>query len=168
MAKKKKAAGLLLYRRRGELLEVFLVHPGGPFWAKKDAGAWSLPKGEIGEDEDPLQAAKREFTEETGFPIEGEFRPLEPIKQPGGKVVQAWAIEANCDPAQVRSNVFTMEWPPKSGRTQQFPEVDRAEWFAVTESRKRIIAAQINFLDQLVSVLGVAKDSESRCQISSK
>lgn len=168
MAKKKNAAGLLLYRRRGELLEVFLVHPGGPFWAKKDAGAWSLPKGEIGEDEDPLQAAKREFTEETGFPIEGEFRPLEPIKQPGGKVVQAWAIEANCDPAQVRSNVFTMEWPPKSGRTQQFPEVDRAEWFAVTESRKRIIAAQINFLDQLVSVLGVAKDSESRCQISSK
>jgi len=168
MAKKKNAAGLLLYRHRGELLEVFLVHPGGPFWAKKDAGAWSLPKGEIGEDEDPLQAAKREFTEETGFPIEGEFRPLEPIKQPGGKVVQAWAIEADCDPAQVRSNVFTMEWPPKSGRTQQFPEVDRAEWFAVAEARKRIIAAQINFLDQLVSVLGIAKDSESRCEISSK
>jgi len=168
MAKKKNAAGLLLYRHRGELLEVFLVHPGGPFWAKKDAGAWSLPKGEIGEDEDPLQAAKREFTEETGFPIEGEFRPLEPIKQPGGKVVQAWAIEADCDPAQVRSNVFTMEWPPKSGRTQQFPEVDRAEWFAVAQARKRIIAAQINFLDQLVSVLGIAKDSESRCEISSK
>ena len=168
MAKKKNAAGLLLYRHRGELLEVFLVHPGGPFWAKKDAGAWSLPKGEIGEDEDPLQAAKREFTEETGFPIEGEFRPLEPIKQPGGKVVQAWAIEADCDPAQVRSNVFTMEWPPKSGRAQQFPEVDRAEWFAVAEARKRIIAAQINFLDQLVSVLGIAKDSESRCEISSK
>jgi predicted NUDIX family NTP pyrophosphohydrolase len=168
MAKKKNAAGLLLYRHRGELLEVFLVHPGGPFWAKKDAGAWSLPKGEIGEDEDPLQAAKREFTEETGFPIEGEFRPLEPIKQPGGKVVQAWAIEADCDPAQVRSNVFTMEWPPKSGRAQQFPEVDRAEWFAVAEARKRIIAAQINFLDQLVSVLRIAKDSESRCEISSK
>ena len=168
MAKKKNAAGLLLYRHRGELLEVFLVHPGGPFWAKKDAGAWSLPKGEIGEDEDPLQAAKREFTEETGFPIEGEFRPLEPIKQSGGKIVQAWAIEADCDPAQVRSNVFTMEWPPKSGRTQQFPEVDRAEWFAVAEARKRIIAAQINFLDQLVSVLGIAKDSESRCEISSK
>ena len=168
MAKKKNAAGLLLYRCHGELLEVFLVHPGGPFWAKKDAGAWSLPKGEIGEDEDPLRAAKREFTEETGFPIEGEFRPLEPIKQPGGKVVQAWAIEADCDPAQVRSNVFTMEWPPKSGRTQQFPEVDRAEWFNVAEARKRIIAAQINFLDQLVAVLGSAKDSESRCESSSK
>lgn len=168
MAKKKNAAGLLLYRRHGELLEVFLVHPGGPFWTKKDAGAWSLPKGEIGEDEEPLRAAKREFTEETGFPIEGEFRPLEPIKQPGGKVVQAWAIEAECDPAQVHSNVFTMEWPPKSGRTQQFPEVDRAAWFAVAEARKRIIAAQIDFLDQLVSVLGSAKDSESRCEISSK
>ena len=168
MAKKKNAAGLLLYRRHGELLEVFLVHPGGPFWTKKDAGAWSLPKGEIGEDEDPLQAAKREFTEETGFPIEGEFRPLKPIKQPGGKVVQAWAIEAECDPAQIRSNVFTMEWPPKSGRTQQFPEVDRAAWFTVVEARKRIIAAQINFLDQLVSVLGSAKDSDSRCEISSK
>ena len=161
MAKKKNAAGLLLYRHRGELLEVFLVHPGGPFWAKKDAGAWSLPKGEIGEDEDPLQAAKREFTEETGFPIEGEFRPLEPIKQPGGKVVQAWAIEADCDPAQVRSNVFTMEWPPKSGRTQQFPEVDRAEWFPIAAARKRIIPAQVKFLDQLVSVLGIAKELAS-------
>jgi len=167
MAKKKNAAGLLLYRRRGELLEVFLVHPGGPFWAKKDAGAWSLPKGEIGEDEDPLQAAKREFTEETGFPIDGEFCPLEPVKQPGGKVVQAWAIGADCDPAQVRSNLFTMEWPPKSGRTEEFPEVDRAEWFAVAEASKRIIAAQIQFLDQLVAVLGIAKDSESRSETSS-
>lgn len=153
---KKITAGLLLYRRRGEP-EVFLVHPGGPFWTKKDAGAWSLPKGEIGEGEDPLQAAKREFTEETGFPIEGEFRPLDPIKQSGGKVVQAWAIEADCDPAQVRSNLFAMEWPPKSGRTQQFPEVDRAEWFPIAAARKRIIPAQVTFLDQLVSVLGIAK-----------
>ena len=157
---KKITAGLLLYRRRGEP-EVFLVHPGGPFWTKKDAGAWSLPKGEIGEGEDPLQAAKREFTEETGFPIEGEFRPLDPIKQSGGKVVQAWAIEADCDPAQVRSNLFAMEWPPKSGRTQQFPEVDRAEWFPITEARKRIIAMQVKFLDQLVSVLGIAKELAS-------
>jgi len=160
MAKKKSAAGLLLYRRRGEP-EVFLVHPGGPFWTKKDAGAWSLPKGEIGEGEDPLQAAKREFTEETGFPIEGEFRPLDPIKQSGGKVVQAWAIEADCDPAQVRSNLFAMEWPPKSGRTQQFPEVDRAEWFPIAEARRRIIPAQVKFLDQLVSVLGIAKELAS-------
>jgi predicted NUDIX family NTP pyrophosphohydrolase len=157
---KKITAGLLLYRRRGEP-EVFLVHPGGPFWTKKDAGAWSLPKGEIGEGEDPLQAAKREFTEETGFPIEGAFRPLDPIKQSGGKVVQAWAIEADCDPAQVRSNLFAMEWPPKSGRTQQFPEVDRAEWFPIAEARKRIIPAQVKFLDQLVSVLGIAKELTS-------
>lgn len=157
---KKITAGLLLYRRRGEP-EVFLVHPGGPFWTKKDAGAWSLPKGEIGEGEDPLQAAKREFTEETGFPIEGEFRPLDPIKQSGGKVVQAWAIEADCDPAQVRSNLFAMVWPPKSGRTQQFPEVDRAEWFPIAEARKRIIPAQVKFLDQLVSVLGIAKELAS-------
>ena len=157
---KKITAGLLLYRRRGEP-EVFLVHPGGPFWTKKDAGAWSLPKGEIGEGEDPLQAAKREFTEETGFPIEGAFRPLDPIKQSGGKVVQAWAIEADCDPAQVRSNLFAMEWPPKSGRTQQFPEVDRAEWFPIAEARRRIIPAQVKFLDQLVSVLGIAKELTS-------
>lgn len=157
---KKITAGLLLYRRRGEP-EVFLVHPGGPFWTKKDAGAWSLPKGEIGEGEDPLQAAKREFTEETGFPIEGAFRPLDPVKQSGGKVVQAWAIEADCDPAQVRSNLFAMEWPPKSGRTQQFPEVDRAEWFPIAEARKRIIPAQVKFLDQLVSVLGIAKELTS-------
>ena len=157
---KKITAGLLLYRRRVEP-EVFLVHPGGPFWTKKDAGAWSLPKGEIGEGEDPLQAAKREFTEETGFPIEGAFRPLDPIKQSGGKVVQAWAIEADCDPAQVRSNLFAMEWPPKSGRTQQFPEVDRAEWFPIAEARKRIIPAQVKFLDQLVSVLGIAKELTS-------
>ena len=104
---KKISAGLVLYRRRGEL-EVFLVHPGGPFWAKKDTGAWSVPKGEIGAGEDSLQAAKREFTEETGFPIDGEFRLLEPLKQPGGKIVHAWAIEADCDPSQLRSNLFSL------------------------------------------------------------
>ena len=117
---KKNTAGLLLYRRRGEL-EVFLVHPGGPFWSKKDLGAWSLPKGQIDEGEDPLQTAKREFTEETGFPIDGDFRLLDPVKQSGGKVVHAWAIESDCDPAQLRSNLFSMEWPPKSGKTQKFP-----------------------------------------------
>jgi predicted NUDIX family NTP pyrophosphohydrolase len=149
---KKSSAGLLLYRRRGEL-EVFLVHPGGPFWAKKDAGAWSLPKGEIGEGEDPLETTKREFTEETGFLIDGEFRPLAPVKQSGGKIVHAWAIEADCDPSKVRSNLFSLEWPPKSGKTQEFPEVDRAGWFNIPEARKRIIAAQIGFLDQLISFL---------------
>ena len=119
---KKASAGLLLYRWDGEL-EVFLVHPGGPFWAKKDAGAWSLPKGEFAEGQDPLQAARREFAEETGFSVDGDFRALEPVKQSGGKVVYAWAVEANCYAAQVCSNSFSIEWPPKSGRIQQFPEL---------------------------------------------
>ena len=156
---KKNTAGLLLYRRRGEL-EVFLVHPGGPFWSKKDLGAWSLPKGQIDEGEDPLQTAKREFTEETGFPIDGDFRPLEPVKQSGGKVVHAWAIEADCDPAQLRSNLFSMEWPPKSGKTQEFPEVDRGAWFNLPEARKRILAAQRGFIEQLVALLDIVKKSE--------
>jgi predicted NUDIX family NTP pyrophosphohydrolase len=151
---KKISAGLLLYRCRGEL-EVFLVHPGGPFWSKKDAGAWSIPKGEIAEGEDPLQAAKREFVEETGFSIDGEFRPLDPVKQSGGKVVQAWAVEADCDPAELHSNRFSIEWPPKSGKTREFPEVDRAAWFNIPEARRRINAGQIGFLDQLVSTLAV-------------
>jgi len=151
---KKTSAGLLLYRRRGEI-EVFLVHPGGPFWAKQDAGAWSLPKGEIGEGEDPFETAKREFTEETGFSIDGEFRPLDPVKQSGGKIVHAWAIEADCDPSKVRSNLFSMEWPPRSGKTQEFLEVDRAGWFNIPEARKRIIPAQIGFLNQLISVLSI-------------
>jgi predicted NUDIX family NTP pyrophosphohydrolase len=147
---KKTSAGLLLYRRRG-VLEVFLVHPGGPFWAKKDAGAWSLPKGEFVEGDDPLAAAKREFTEETGFPIDGEFRRLDPLKQCSGKVIHAWVIEADCDASQVRSNLFSLEWPPKSGQIQKFPEVDRAEWFSIPEARKRIIAGQVGFIDQLTS-----------------
>jgi predicted NUDIX family NTP pyrophosphohydrolase len=147
---KKTSAGLLLYRRRG-VLEVFLVHPGGPFWAKKDAGAWSLPKGEFVEGDDPLAAAKREFTEETGFPIDGEFRRLDPLKQRSGKVIHAWVIEADCDASQVRSNLFSLEWPPKSGQIQKFPEVDRAEWFSIPEARKRIIAGQVGFIDQLTS-----------------
>jgi predicted NUDIX family NTP pyrophosphohydrolase len=149
---KKASAGLLLYRRRGDL-EVFLVHPGGPFWAKKDAGAWSLPKGEFAEGEDPLQAAKREFTEETGFTIDGEFLPLEPLKQRGGKTVHAWAIEADCDASEIRSNLFSLEWPLKSGRMQQFPEVDRAQWFNIPEARKRILASQVGFIDQLMALL---------------
>lgn len=156
---KKMTAGLLLYRRRGEL-EVFLVHPGGPFWAKKDAGAWSLPKGEIEEGEDPLETAKREFTEETGLPIDGEFRPLTPVKQAGGKIVHAWAVEADCDPSKVRSNLFSLEWPPKSGKRQDFPEVDRAAWFDIPEAGKRIIPAQSGFLDQLVALLEIANQSK--------
>jgi predicted NUDIX family NTP pyrophosphohydrolase len=150
---KKATAGLLLYRRRGEL-EVFLVHPGGPLWANKDIGAWSLPKGEFEEGEEPLQTAKREFAEETGFSVDGEFRRLEPLKQRGGKIVHAWAIEADCDAARVRSNLFSMQWPPKSGRIQQFPEVDRAAWFTIPEARRRILPSQSGFIDQLVDALG--------------
>jgi predicted NUDIX family NTP pyrophosphohydrolase len=145
------SAGLLLYRRRSGL-EVFLVHPGGPFWAKKDAGVWSVPKGEIAENENPLQAAKREFLEETGFVVDGEFQPLEPIKQSGGKIVQAWAIEADCDPAELRSNQFALEWPPKSGKTKEFPEIDRGAWFTIPEARQKILSGQIGLIDQLVSL----------------
>src|SRR5688500_17352215 len=146
----KTSAGLLLYRFRGDELEVFLVHPGGPFWAKKDAGAWSIPKGEIGEGEDPLQAAIRELTEETGFDAAGEFHPLRPIRQAGGKVVHAWAVASDCDPAELRSNTFSMMWPPKSGRMQEFPEVDRAAWFGIAEAKERILAGQVAFLAELL------------------
>ncbi len=155
---KKTSAGLLLHRDRGRI-QVFLVHPGGPFWAKKDAGAWSLPKGEFDEGEDPLEAAKREFVEETGFPIAGEFRPLEPLRQPSGKLIYAWAVEADCDATQVRSNSFTMEWPPKSGQMKEFPEVDRAGWFDIAEARDRIIAGQLGFVEQLVTVLGLPAEN---------
>lgn len=148
---KKSSAGLLLYRRRG-VIEVFLVHPGGPFWAKKDIGSWTIPKGEITEGEEPLEAAKREFLEETGFEINGQFQQLNSIKQAGGKIVQAWAIEADCDPAQLQSNRFSIEWPPKSGKTRDFPEVDRAGWFTLTEARTKILAGQIALIEQLVSL----------------
>ncbi len=146
----KTSAGLLLYRVRGDQLEVFLVHPGGPFWAKKDAGAWSIPKGELGEGEEPLQAAIREFREETGFTVSGDFHPLRSIRQAGGKVVHAWAVEGDCDPAELRSNTFSMIWPPKSGRMQDFPEVDRAAWFEIAEAKERILAGQVGFLDELL------------------
>jgi predicted NUDIX family NTP pyrophosphohydrolase len=150
---KKTSAGILLYRRRGDHLEVFLAHPGGPFWAKKDLGAWSIPKGEFEEGDDPLAAAMREFTEETGFPIGGDFRPLQPLRQPSGKTIFAWAVEGDCNPAELRSNVFEMEWPPKSGQRREFPEVDRAAWFSIDEARKRIIKGQAPFLDELFASL---------------
>jgi predicted NUDIX family NTP pyrophosphohydrolase len=147
----KRSAGILLYRiRRGEL-EVFLAHPGGPFWAKKDLGAWTIPKGEIGEGEDPLAAAKREFAEETGLALEGEFRALKPIRQKGGKLVLAWAVEGDCDPADLRSNVFSMEWPPKSGKQAEFPEVDRAQWFGLDEAKRRMLAAQVPLIEELAA-----------------
>jgi predicted NUDIX family NTP pyrophosphohydrolase len=143
------SAGVLLYRRRPAGLEIFLVHPGGPFWAKKDLGAWSIPKGEFDPGEDPLAAARREFQEETGFTAAGEFIRLTPRKQPGGKIIHAWALEGDCDAAAIRSNPFTMEWPPHSGREQQFPEVDRAAWFSLAAAREKILPGQAGFLEEL-------------------
>jgi predicted NUDIX family NTP pyrophosphohydrolase len=156
---KKASAGLLLYRWR-DRLEVFLVHPGGPFWAKKEHNAWSLPKGEFEEGEDPLQAAKREFYEETGFHVDGDFFRLDAVRQAGGKLVHAWAIEADCDASRVRSNTFSIEWPPKSGRMKTFPEVDRAAWFDLSEARERILKAQAPLLDQLASALDESRASK--------
>ena len=146
---KKKTAGLLLYRGRDSGLEVFLVHPGGPFRRKKDNGAWSIPKGEVEEGEDPLNAAKREFQEETGFSIEGNFIALTPLKQRGGKLVCAWAVKADCDADAIKSNMFSMEWPPRSGKRQEFPEVDRAGWFTIDVAKEKILAGQLAFLEEL-------------------
>ena len=152
----KTSAGLLPYRNGGS--EVFLVHPGGPLWAKRDAGAWSLPKGEFAAGEDPLEAAKREFHEETGFAIvAAAFQPLKPVKQPSGKTIHAWLVEYDCDPEHIRSNVFTMEWPPRSGTMATFAEVDRAAWFTIAEGRLRILPGQVAFLDQLVQLLGASR-----------
>ena len=148
------SAGLLMYRRRPAGIEVFLVHPGGPFWARKDAGAWTVPKGQIEDGEEPLAAALREFREETGFSADGTFHPLAPVKQRSGKLVYAWMVEGDCDPSKVTSQLFSMEWPPKSGRLQEFPEVDRAAWFSLEQARIRLLAAQVNFIDQMVRVLG--------------
>jgi predicted NUDIX family NTP pyrophosphohydrolase len=147
----KRSAGLLMFRRTRYQLQVFLVHPGGPFWKNKDAGAWSIPKGEYGENEDPLDAAKREFEEETGIKPAGEFISLDQMKQPGGKIVSAWAVEGDCSSKAIRSNAFSMEWPPKSGRQQEFPEVDRADWFSLDDARKRILKGQVVFLDRLMA-----------------
>jgi predicted NUDIX family NTP pyrophosphohydrolase len=149
----KRSAGLLLYRERGGRLEVLLVHPGGPYWAKKDAGAWTIPKGEIGEGEDPLAAARREFEEETGMPASGDVVALTPCRQPGGKLVLAWALRGDLDAAAVRSNTFTLEWPPRSGRRQEFPEVDRAAWLSVDEAREKILRGQAPFLDDLATLV---------------
>ena len=145
----KHSAGLLLYRLKDRGLEVFLVHPGGPLWAKKDLGAWSIPKGECSEGEDPLAAARREFQEETGLAIHGEFIELGTIRQAGGKLVTAWALEGDCDPAELKSNLFEMQWPPRSGRIAEFPEVDRGSWFTMHEARDRILLSQRPLLDRL-------------------
>ncbi|HEX9489814.1 MAG TPA: NUDIX domain-containing protein [Stellaceae bacterium] len=149
----KQSAGVLLYRFRQAAPEVLLVHPGGPFWAKKDAGAWSIPKGEAQPGEDLLARAQREFAEETGFTAVGSFRPLAPIRQSGGKIVHAWAVEGDCDAAAIKSNTFDLEWPPRSGRIQPFPEIDRAGWFALAAAREKINPGQRGLLDELERLL---------------
>ena len=148
-----KSAGILLYRFREGVLQVLLAHPGGPFWAKKDAGAWTIPKGEIGDSEEPLAAARRELREETGLDLDGEFIALAPVRQKSGKWVHAWALEGDCDAAAIRSNTFSVEWPPKSGTQREFPEIDRAAWFTIPEAREKILAAQAAFLDELERVV---------------
>ena len=150
----KRSAGLLLYRRRNASIEVLLVHPGGPFWAKKDLGAWTIPKGEYAEDEDPLGAAQREFEEETGFPAPQDGVFLGEVKQAGGKVVTAWGAEGDCDPEKLVSNQCQIEWPPRSGRLIEIPEVDRAAWFPVSEANDRILKSQLPFLERVVRLPG--------------
>jgi predicted NUDIX family NTP pyrophosphohydrolase len=134
-------------------MEVFLVHPGGPFWARKDLGAWSIPKGEFDPPEDPLGAARREFQEETGCSAEGPFLPLTPVKQGSGKIVHAWALEGDCDEARIQSNNFSIEWPPHSGKQQEFPEVDRAAWFRVDAAKTKILKGQSPLIDELQRIL---------------
>jgi predicted NUDIX family NTP pyrophosphohydrolase len=152
------SAGLLLYRVRQGAPEVFLVHPGGPFWAKKDAGAWSIPKGEASPGEDLLAAAQREFREETGLDIGGHFRALVPIRQSSGKLVHAWAVEGDCDADAIRSKTFEMEWPPRSGQRQEVPEVDRAAWLDLPTARVKILKGQLGLLDQLERLLESGQD----------
>jgi predicted NUDIX family NTP pyrophosphohydrolase len=147
----KRSAGLLMFRRRGELLHVLLVHPGGPFWKNKDLGAWTIPKGEHDGGEEALAAAAREFREETGIEPRGPFIELTPVKQAGGKVVEAWAFEGDADAAAIRSNTFSLEWPRGSGRFQDFPEVDRAEWFSLDDARRKILRGQAPLLEELAS-----------------
>jgi predicted NUDIX family NTP pyrophosphohydrolase len=148
------STGLVVYRQRAGALEVFLVHPGGPFWAKKDFGVWSIPKGEVEPGQDSLAEAQRELREETGCQVDGEFRPLKPVKQAGGKIVHAWAIAGDCDADRIVSNEFAVEWPPRSGRRQNFPEVDRAAWFDLPTARQKINPAQAALLDELEAMIG--------------
>jgi len=147
------SAGVLLWRRRGNAVEIFLIHPGGPFWKNKDAGAWSIPKGLVDPKEDHLAAAKREFAEETGFTIAGDYVLLGRFRQSRAKMLTVYAVEGDCDPDQLVSNTFEMEWPPKSGRRQDFPEVDRGAWFEVGEAAEKILKGQLPLLEKLAAEL---------------
>jgi predicted NUDIX family NTP pyrophosphohydrolase len=149
----KKSAGVLVYRKTKEEYEVLLVHPGGPFWARKDLNSWSIPKGEFEDDEEPIDAAKREFEEETGFKIEGKFIELNPVKQPSGKLIYSWAVEGDIDASEVKSNLFKMEWPPRSGAFKEFPEIDRAEWFDFETAKQKVLSGQIPILENLKRIL---------------
>jgi predicted NUDIX family NTP pyrophosphohydrolase len=150
----KRSAGILMYRQHGAEPEVLLVHPGGPFWKNKDLGAWSIPKGEYSDPEDPLAVARREFEEETGARPLGRFLPLGELVQPGRKIVTAFALEGEFDPATLQSNTFELEWPPRSGRTASFPEVDRAQWFSPADARRKILKGQSEFVTRLLKAIG--------------
>ncbi len=156
------SAGIILYRFIEGKLQVMLIHPGGPFWAKKDDGAWSIPKGICEKDEDSLAAAKREFREETGHEVDGMFIDLGEVKQPSRKIVHAWALKYNFDTTKIVSNLFSLEWPPKSGKIQQFPEVDRAQWFEIQKAKEKILKGQRAFLEKLIEQLNyTAKNAEA-------
>lgn len=149
---KRPSAGILLYRYKAGELEVLLVHPGGPFWARKDLGAWTIPKGERLEGEDDFTAARREFQEETGTAVDGDFLDLGEVRQSGGKIVHAWALERDLDPSRITSNSFEMEWPPKSGIKKEFPEIDRGDWFNLAVAATKLLPSQLPFLDRLAAL----------------
>lgn len=149
----KKSAGILVYRNIKGEYQVLLVHPGGPFWSKKDLNSWSVPKGEFSDDEEPFAAAKREFNEETGFNPDGNFIKLDPVKQPGGKMVYVWCVEYNIDSSAVKSNSFSLEWPPDSGNIKEYPEIDKAEWFSFETAKQKINSGQVPLIDALSEVL---------------
>jgi predicted NUDIX family NTP pyrophosphohydrolase len=158
----KHSAGILLYRFKEGNLEVFLVHPGGPFWARKDMGAWSIPKGEYEEGEDPVEAAQRELAEETGIELNSPLIDLGELRQPSGKVVHVWAAAQDCDPSEIHSNTFKMEWPPKSGKLQEFPEVDRGAWCTAPVAKSKLHKGQAGFTDTLRKMLGLSYPGESK------
>ena len=158
----KRSAGLVMYRVRGERLEVLLVHPGGPFWAKKDQGAWFIPKGEVGAAVDELSAARREFLEETGVQPTGPYLALGQVKHKSGKKVTAWAFQGACDPSKLKSNTFTMEWPPHSGKKQEFPEIDRGEFFTIEAARDKILREEFEFLVRLEELCSKGQSEQKR------
>ena len=156
----KRSAGLLMYRRQQDEVEVFLVHPGGPYWASKDQGVWTIPKGEYEEDEEPFAAAKREFFEETGFTAHGEFFSLGEVRQKNGKLVTAWAFQGDCDPAQLQSNTCEIDWPPKSGKRLEIPEIDRGRWFTMDDARRYIRQELDKLLLRLISLIAQERGRE--------